>query len=134
MKTACLAFAALTALGFTGAAAAQTVWRCGADGRAYADSPCPGGRAVAVADARRSDEVAAAREVLARDRALVRELVAERHEREREYAARGLGAAGIGAPAAAPLKPAAKPKKARPQKPLRLAARRTSPSAVLASR
>ena len=54
-------------------ASAQTVWRCGADGRSYSDAPCPGGQAVAVADARSSADVADARAVVQRDRQLARE-------------------------------------------------------------
>ena len=34
------------------AAQSQTVWRCGPDGRSYANTPCPDGRAVDVADRR----------------------------------------------------------------------------------
>lgn len=77
-------------------ASAQTVWRCGADGRSYSDAPCPGGQAVAVADARSSADVADARAVVQRDRQLAREMAQERHERERELALRGSGLAGIG--------------------------------------
>ena len=51
---------------------AQTVWRCGADGRSYSDSPCPDGRPVAVADARSAAEVAQGLAVLARDQRLAR--------------------------------------------------------------
>jgi hypothetical protein len=91
---------------------AQTVWRCGADGRSYGDTACADGRVVAVADSRSAGEAAAAREVLARDQRLARTLVAERHDREREWAARGNGLSGIGGAAAvkaAAKEPAAKP-------------------------
>lgn len=89
-------------------AQAQTVWRCGADGRSYGDSPCPEGRMVVVADARSPAEVAQASEVLARDQRLAQQLVAERREREREALARGSGLAAIGASEA--IRPASKPK------------------------
>lgn len=96
---------------------AQTVWRCGADGRSYSDSPCPEGRLVAVADARSAAEVAQARAVLARDQRLAQQLVAERREREREALARGSGLAAIAAGDA--VRPAPKPKlsKERPPRP-----------------
>lgn len=77
------------------AAQAQTVWRCGPDGRTYSDSPCADGRMVAVADARAPAEVTDARAVLARDQRLARQLVAERLAREREAKAQGSGLAGI---------------------------------------
>ena len=87
-------------LGLAAATQAQTVWRCGADGRSYSDSPCPEGRPVGMADARSEAQVAQAQQVLARDRQLARQLVAERQQREREALARGPGLAGIGATAA----------------------------------
>jgi len=98
-------------------AQAQTVWRCGADGRSYTDTPCPEGRALAVADARSANEVAQARAVLARDQRLAQQLVAERREREREALARGSGLAAIAAGEA--VRPAPKPKasKERPPRP-----------------
>ena len=83
-------------LTLTSAAHAQTVWRCGPDGRSYADAPCPGGQVVAVADPRSPTDVAAARAVVQRDRQLARQLAEDRRELERETAARGSGLAGIG--------------------------------------
>jgi len=58
----------------TGAAQAQTVWRCGADSRTYSDSPCAEGRVVAVADTRSAAEVAAAQRVVEREQTLARQL------------------------------------------------------------
>ena len=78
------------------AAHAQTVWRCGADGRTYADAPCPDGQMVAVADPRSAADVSAARAVVQRDRQLAKQLAEERRDRERETAAQGSGLAGIG--------------------------------------
>lgn len=110
---------------WVGGSGAQPAWRCGPDGRIYQHEPCPGGRAVDVADPR-SD--AQRREALATSRGDAR--LAERLERERrsrESATRPAGAAGFNArpvPAAsqaasAPVKPQAyrvpgepKPKKA----------------------
>jgi len=128
MKIALLAALTLAA----GAAQAQTVWRCGADGRTYADSPCPGGRAVMVADARSAADVQAAREVLARDRALMNSMVQQRHEHERELRANGSGLAGIKTEARVELKP--KPAKAKGKKDHRLEASGTSPTIALAFR
>jgi hypothetical protein len=77
------------------AAQAQTVWRCGADGRSYADAPCAGGQVVAVADPRSAADVAQARAVLARDMQRAQQMTAERQAREREARALGNGMAGI---------------------------------------
>lgn len=119
-------------------AQAQTVWRCGADGRSYGDSPCPEGRTVVVADARSPAEVAQGRAVLAQDQRLVQQLVAERREREREALARGSGLAAIGATEA--VRPASKPEATkewlrRPQaKHRRAAGAQTSRAAARGSR
>ena len=91
MKLAFLVSAALLA----GSAGAQTVWRCGADGRTYSDTPCPGGRSIDAADSRDPAQVQAAHEVAARNRALARELTTERQQAEREAAARGSGLSAI---------------------------------------
>jgi hypothetical protein len=88
------------------AAGAQTVWRCGPDGREYRDAPCTEGRAVAVADPRSDADREAAADAVARDRALARQLAQERRELERERRAAGNGLAGF---ATAPVKPKAAP-------------------------
>jgi Domain of unknown function (DUF4124) len=88
---------------------AQTVWRCGPDGRTYADAPCPGGQVVAVADPRSPADVAAAKAVVQQDRQLARQLADDRREREREAAARGSGLAGIGWSDAVKPKAASRP-------------------------
>ncbi len=117
-------------------ATTPTAWRCGADGRSYSDQPCAQGRAVAVADTRTPHDVAQAQSVVARERALAKALLAERHEREREVAARGSGLIAI-KPVAAPATPrgvkeaAKKPKKSKTQ---RLEALGTSASTARASR
>jgi hypothetical protein len=78
----------------TAAALAQDrVYRCGADGREYSKSPCPGGKVVDVADPRsqsqrREAEVAAQRQTRLGD-----QLARER--RARDAAAAGQKAAGI---------------------------------------
>ena len=88
-KLALLLAAAL----LSGTAGAQNVWRCG---NAYADSPCPGGRAVAVADERSAEQVAAATETAARDERLASSLAAERSRREAEARRQGGGLMAIG--------------------------------------
>ena len=82
------AFTLLAALIFAATAQAQGVWRCGPDGRAYSDSPCAQGRVVAVADIRSATQVQAAQDVVARDRALARQMAQERRDNEREALSR----------------------------------------------
>lgn len=83
-------------------ALAQTVYRCGPGGREYSQTPCPAGHEVEVADPRSPEQQRAAQAAAAKDAQLARDLAAERHAREREAAARGLGPAAIKpAPAAA---------------------------------
>ena len=74
------------------AAHAQTIWRCGADGRSYADAPCRDGRAIAVADARPAADLSAAQDTARRERSLAAQLVRERQQRESQVVA---GPAGI---------------------------------------
>lgn len=50
-RTALVALAWLPCIG-----AAQTVYRCGAEGRSYSHTPCPDGRALNVSDARSPTE------------------------------------------------------------------------------
>ena len=83
----------------------QTIWRCGADAKSYGSQACADGRAVQVADARNAAQVKDAREVVQRDKALVREMVAQRKEAEREAAVKGTGLIALN-PA---IKPSAKP-------------------------
>lgn len=95
-------------------ASAQDVWRCGPDGRSYADAPCEGGRPLMVADARSADQVAQARAVAVRDRQLADRLARERAERERQARAQGSGLTGI---VETPLRSAARPVAAQPPAP-----------------
>jgi hypothetical protein len=112
----------LAACLFTTAAGAQTVWRCGPDGRDYRDAPCAQGRVVAVADERTEAERSAARQVAAQDRALAQRLAKQRLALERERQAEGNGLAGFATtpPLSAKAPPSAKPKprsKAGPRQP-----------------
>jgi hypothetical protein len=72
--------------GSTGAAA-QTVYRCGADGRTYQTTPCNGGRTVDVDDPRSDEQRRAAREATASDARLAAQLERDRHAREAAAAA-----------------------------------------------
>ncbi|MBP6675318.1 MAG: hypothetical protein KA185_08585 [Vitreoscilla sp.] len=56
------------------------VYRCG---QTYQQSPCPAGKEVNVADEREASQQAEAKKALASDRALARELEAERRQREK---------------------------------------------------
>ena len=73
---------------------AQTVWRCGPDGRAFSDTPCAEGHALAVAATRPSADLAAARALADRE---MQRAEAQRRERLREEAAqRGNGWVALG--------------------------------------
>lgn len=114
--------------------AEPAVWRCGADGRSYGDSPCAGGQQVAVADPRSDLQRAEARDAAKRDQALARQLVQERREREAELRAHGPGLIAIkSSPATAreTLKPRSKKKEktSKHDRASRPEARGTSPTA-----
>jgi len=64
------------------AAQAQTVWRCGPDGRHYSDAPCREGRAVEVAQARPAADLSSAQDMVQREKVLAAKLVQEREQRE----------------------------------------------------
>jgi hypothetical protein len=64
------------------AAAPQTVYRCGPDGRSFSQTPCSDGQALSVDDARSAAQQKAARDVAARDAAQARKLAEERRQRE----------------------------------------------------
>lgn len=63
-------------------ALAQTVWRCGADGRSYSDRPCEDGRPLATLNERPATDVRMALERAQRDQKQAQQLVAERVARE----------------------------------------------------
>ena len=91
--------------------AAQTIWRCGPEGRSFSDAPCTEGRALQVADTRPAEDVAAAQARADREIQM-----ADRFRRERlaeEAAQRGSGLASLGPVAAGahrPTTPQATPK------------------------
>lgn len=74
--------------------AAQTVWRCGADGRTFSDRPCADAQALPLAGTQPSpQDVHEAREVVARERQALQSLAQQRRAREAD--GRRQGAAGI---------------------------------------
>jgi len=91
----------------SGPLAAQSVWRCGPDGRSFQATPCADGHRIALRPAPGADAVAEARAVAAREREALDTLAAERRARHAEAQARGLGPAGI-VPRAAPVPPEGK--------------------------
>lgn len=113
---------------------AQEVWRCGPDGRSYADAPCAGGRIVQVADARSADRVAEARADVQRLKGLARDLAAERRLRDAE--GRRQGAAALTVPVAVNLQqPVSQPQaKPNPRSRRHAAATGTSRTVVRATR
>jgi hypothetical protein len=110
--------ALLLALGLAaaGAAAADTVYRCGPEGRDYSTTPCADGKVVPVDDSRTPAQRHDAEAVARRDAKLAAQMT---HEREaREAAAAKTGATRIGpAPAGAPASAAhaGKKKKTKPK-------------------
>ncbi len=82
----CLAFTAMPAQ-------AQKVYRCGADGREYSQTPCKMGREVDASDPRSAEQQRDGQDVARRQAQFANQLESERHARE--AAARGLGPAGI---------------------------------------
>ena len=61
---------------------AQTVYRCGPDGRVYSQTPCPQGRAVDVSDKRSAEQRTIAESRVRNDQALGDALERERLDRE----------------------------------------------------
>ena len=87
------------------AAQAQTVWRCGPEGRSYSDAPCREGRALELAQARPAADLNGAQDMAQREKALAAKLVLERQQREAVKTAGLSGIRGPNAPTAAPVKP-----------------------------
>ena len=71
---------------------AQTVWRCGADGKTYSNVPCPEGKALEATEPRPAADTAAAQQAAQREKALAERLAREREQKESKL---GLAAAGI---------------------------------------
>jgi len=96
------------------AAAAQTIWRCGPDGRSYSSTPCADGRSIETLQPRPVDDLAAAQNRAAREQ---RGAAAMTHERlAQETRQRGNGLAGIKPPEVAAQAPRPQAKKHRPKR------------------
>jgi hypothetical protein len=125
MKPAVLVLLAMSPL----LAQAQTVYRCGPEGRIYSQTPCADGKSVAVDDARSAAQQKEARDVAQRDAERAATLAQERHQRE--AAAKGQQAAGfMTSPASPASAPTGKPK-AKSKKPKKPAAENTPLSPVM---
>lgn len=85
MKPAGFAIILLAALPL--ASGAQTVYRCGPEGRTYSQEPCRDGKAVDVADPRTPEQRAEAERAAARTRALGDNLERERRANEAQQRA-----------------------------------------------
>ncbi len=94
MKTWIVAATALIAASSQAQMSAPDIWRCGPQGRTYADSPCQDGRVVAVADRRSATAVQDARAVAAREQRLAERMVREREQQERLGHRSGAGKPG----------------------------------------
>ncbi len=94
------------------AVSAQTIWRCGPDGRTYSATPCAEGRALEGLQPRPTDEVAEARDRATRERQQAETMTQARLAQETRQ--RGNGLAGIVAPELKPV--AAKPLRQRAKK------------------
>jgi hypothetical protein len=75
-------FTAVMLCALCGAAGAQTVYRCGPDGREYSHSPCAGAAIVETGDARNDRQRREAAEIAERDSKLAERLQRERHSSE----------------------------------------------------
>jgi len=90
------------------AATAQTIWRCGPDGRTYSSTPCAEGRVLETLQARPAEEVAEARERAAREQQQADSMARSRLAQDARQ--RGNGLAGIAPP------PELKPMGAKPSR------------------
>ena len=108
MKTVALLCALLACAG----AQAQTVYRCGPDGRVYSQTPCPQGKAVDVADQRSPQQRAAAQARVRDDQTLGNALERQRLDREAGKPVLAAGKIdGRPAPAEPPVAKKSKPPK-----------------------
>lgn len=102
----------LTLCGLGSIVNAQTVYRCGPDGRSYSQTPCAGGRTIEVADTRSDEQRRQSRAAIDADKRLAAELERDRlaGERRPAPAAASLGGAPR-AEADQPSRSAAEPPK-----------------------
>ena len=98
-----------------GTAQAQTVWRCGPDGRVFQATPCASGQLLDLRAAPSDQARAEAEAVAAREKAALQTLAAERRAREKQAVA---GPSGI-RPVSAEPPARRKSKVKKPSAPLR---------------
>ena len=96
---------------------AQTVYRCGPDGRVYSQSPCPQGRAVDVSDERSATQRAAAQARAHNDQVRGDALERERLDREAGKPAAPGKIGGKAAPVTEPVASKSKAKASKKKKP-----------------
>lgn len=82
MKTSLTFALALSALAVCTTAPAQTIYRCGPDGRSYSQTPCAGARVVQAQDERTDQQRREAQAVAHSQRDLGESLAADRQARE----------------------------------------------------
>ena len=92
---------------WAGASAAQTVYRCGPDGRSYSQQPCPEGRRVEAGDARTAAQRAQGEAASQRDAKAAESLERQRRAAERAAPPRPVA---LDAPKAKEVKTATAPK------------------------
>jgi hypothetical protein len=95
----------LAACAATLPAAAQTIWRCGPDGRSYSATPCAEGRVLALAGSPTGAALAEAQWVVQREQQALQTLAGERRAREDEARALWWEPAVIRHVPTAPAKP-----------------------------
>ena len=96
------------------AAAAQSIWRCGPEGRSYSSTPCADGRSLDSLQPRPVDDLAEAQNRAARERRDADTMTRERLAQDSRQ--RGNGLAGFKPPVAATA-PASRPSAKKPRRP-----------------
>ena len=91
-----------------GAAQAQTVWRCGPDGRVFQATPCASGQLLDLKPAPSDQARAEAEAVAAREKEALQTLTAERRAREQQAVAGPSGIRPVSAEPPARRKPTVK--------------------------
>ena len=86
---------------------AQTVWRCGPDGRTFTNAPCSQGQILDVATSRPEEDVHRAQQLAQREKAWGQQLQRERLQREAQATAGPAGIYGL-RPVKTPLEPKAR--------------------------
>ena len=103
----------LAGMALGAAAGAQTVYRCGTDGKTYSQQPCPEGRAFDAGDARTREQAAQTAAAVKRDAREAAVLEKERRRNEARPAAKATSLSAAAPPAAASKPASHKPKRKR---------------------